>query len=282
MNYTGMGKKCFPIPDYDWRFYSMTETITRSIPNINGVEGFNPADFTRELPNEDGSTSLYLDVKYRLLWFRLHRPNGKIDTEIIHVDDKSAVVCSRLYADKTDPPEQYVAKSTAQRFVSSEKFGDRFLETAETAALGRVLAASGYGTQFCGSTDLLSDVIADAPVDISMAFAADDASEVSNRILHETKNVMPTTPVPAMQDTKPAAPAPKKAMTLEEYLDTMSIDDAKNVVIDVGHYSGSTLGEVAIRKPSDLEWYVKFYAGRNLALKAGAIILLNAVNAKAS
>ena len=46
----------------------MTETNNRSIPAINAVEGFNPAEFTRELSNEDGTMSLYLDVKYRLLW----------------------------------------------------------------------------------------------------------------------------------------------------------------------------------------------------------------------
>ena len=54
----------------------MTENTMRSIPSINTVDGFNPAEFTRELMNDDGSMSLYLDVKYRMLWFRLHRPNG--------------------------------------------------------------------------------------------------------------------------------------------------------------------------------------------------------------
>ena len=54
----------------------MTETTMQVLHTINAVDGFNPAEFTRNLPNEDGSTSLYLDVKYRLLWFRLHRPQG--------------------------------------------------------------------------------------------------------------------------------------------------------------------------------------------------------------
>lgn len=139
----------------------MTENNARIIPTINAVDNFNPADFTRQLPNEDGTMSLYLDVKYRLLWFRLHRPNGKIDSEIIHVDDKSAVVCCKLYADRGDALDQYVAKSSAQRFVTQERFGDRYLETAETAAMGRVLAAAGYGTQFCGAADMFGDIMVD-------------------------------------------------------------------------------------------------------------------------
>lgn len=254
----------------------MTESTMKSVPTINAVDGFNPADFTRQLPNEDGSTSLYLDVKYRLLWFRLHRPKGKIDTEIIHVDDKSAVVCCKLYEDKADSADQYVARSCAQRFISNEKFGDRYLEIAETAALGRVLAAAGYGTQFCGSTDMFGDIIADAPIDLSMMEDDQDtAPDGSSRVMHQVKPVA-TAPV------APAPAKPDKPLTLDDLLNTMSLDDAKNVVVDIGRYSGSTLGQIVMSNPRDLEWYVKYYAGKNLALKAGAILLMNAATAKAS
>ena len=62
----------------------------------------------------------------------------------------------------------------------------------------------------------------------------------------------------------------------------MTLDDAKKVKVDVGYNSGRTLGDLVMHKPSDLAWYVKHYSGRNLALKAGAILLLNAVTQKAS
>ena len=42
----------------------MTETSMKAMPDINSVEGFNPSEFTRKLPNDDGTMSLYLDVKY--------------------------------------------------------------------------------------------------------------------------------------------------------------------------------------------------------------------------
>lgn len=45
----------------------MTEATKRYIPEINAVDGFSPAEFTRELPSDDGTTSLYMDVKFRLL-----------------------------------------------------------------------------------------------------------------------------------------------------------------------------------------------------------------------
>ena len=255
----------------------MTEITLQSIPSINTVDGFNPAEFTRELPNDDGSMSMYLDVKYRMLWFRLHRPNGKIDTEIIHVDEKSAVVCCKLYSDRGDPADQYLAKSCAQRFVSQEKYGDRYLEIAETAAIGRVLAAAGYGTQFCGATDMLSGIIADAPIDMTtMEDAATAPVEASSRVVHQVR------PAPQVSEEKPVAANKREMTTLEDYLNGMTLDDAKNVVVDVGRYSGTKLGEIVMSNPKDLDWYVKYYAGKNLALKAGAILLMEAATAKAS
>ena len=91
----------------------MTEATKRYIPEINAVDGFSPAEFTRELPSDNGTTSLYMDVKFRLLWFRLHRPNGKIEPELVSVDDKSAVVCCKIFNDRSDASDQFVAKSYA-------------------------------------------------------------------------------------------------------------------------------------------------------------------------
>ena len=118
----------------------MSELNTNAIPAINAVEGFNPADFVRNTVGEEGENDLYLDVKYRLLWFRLRCPNGKIDPELVHLDEKSAVVCCKVYADKADPADQFIGKAYSQRFPTEERFGDRFLEIAETVAKGRALA----------------------------------------------------------------------------------------------------------------------------------------------
>ena len=47
----------------------MSESNSNVIPAINAVDGFNPADFVRTTVGEEGENDLYLDVKYRLLWF---------------------------------------------------------------------------------------------------------------------------------------------------------------------------------------------------------------------
>lgn len=142
----------------------MSESNSNVIPAINAVDGFNPADFVRTTVGEEGENDLYLDVKYRLLWFRLHHPNGKIDPELIRVDEKNAIVCCRIYADKADPADQFIGKAYSQRFSTEDRFGDRFLEIAETVAKGRALADAGYGTQFCMNGETLASIIADAPI----------------------------------------------------------------------------------------------------------------------
>lgn len=272
----------------------MTENTKRHIPEINAVDGFSPAEFTRELPSDDGTTSLYMDVKFRLLWFRLHRPNGKVEPELISVDEKSAVVCCKIFNDRSDPSNQFVAKSYAQRFKSEEKFGDRFLEIAETAAVGRALASAGYGTQFCGAQDMFNGDMVDSPVDLADQEDATPVEAVSSRVYHEVTPAPDPKPatVQQAQQRKPTpetpaqttgqTPQPPKLETIDDYLNHMTLEEAKNVKVDVGYNSGRTLGELVMTSPKDLEWYVKRYSGNNLALKAGAILLLNAATQRAS
>lgn len=259
----------------------MTETTMQVLHTINAVDGFNPAEFTRNLPNEDGGTSLYLDVKYRLLWFRLHRPQGKISSEIVSVTEKSAIVTCRLYADRSDPADQYLAQSSAQRFATDDKYGDRYLEIAETAAIGRVLAAAGYGTQFCGATDMLSGVIADAPIDSMNSEDDVPPDDSGSLVVHQTRTQPKQAEVQQPMPIPKAEPKASNPMTLEDYLNSMTLEEAKNVKVDCGYNTGKTLGEVAMRKPSDLDWYVQKYNGRNLALKAAAILLVSAASEKA-
>jgi len=269
----------------------MTETtaILKKAPELHAIDGFDPMSFARTLINDDGTQALYLDVKYRILWFRLAFPNGRVDPEVVYVDEKRAVVCCKLYADKADPAEQYIAKSTSQRFLSEEKYGDRFLEIAETAALGRALAAAGFGTQFCGNSDFGGDVIADSPVELPF----DTDAEIKS--LHAATGHTPTEaetsaeqqiekPIQSAKSSAPVAPPQPKKLpeTLVEWVNSLSIEEAKMVSVDVGRYAGTKLGDIAMQHPEDLVWYVEKYFGRNLKLKAAATVLMRAALEKAS
>ena len=257
----------------------MRELNMNTIPPINGVDGFNPADFVRATVGEEGENDLYLDVKYRLLWFRLHHPNGKIDPELIQVDEKNAIVCCKVYADKADPADQFIGKAYSQRFPSEDRYGDRFLEIAETVAKGRALADAGYGTQFCMNGDSLAGIIADAPIamppDEDVGHSVSVAASFSAQQTAAPTAPAPTETLPPVQQSP--APVSDPPKTLNEYLRIMTIEQAKNVKVDFGRFSGWTLGEIAVKNPGDLAWYVKNYSGHNLALKAGATKLMEAV-----
>lgn len=100
----------------------------------------------------------YLEVKYRLVWFREERPLWSIETEFISVTDKSATAKAII----KDEAGRII--STSHKFENMQGFPD-FLEKAETGSIGRALALIGYGTQFCGDELDEKDRIVDAPVD---------------------------------------------------------------------------------------------------------------------
>src|SRR5687767_7498163 len=99
----------------------------------------------------------YLEVKYRLVWFREDHPDWSIETEIMNVTDTSA------YARATVRDETGRIIATSHKFESVQGFPD-FIEKAETGAIGRALALIGYGTQFCADELDEGARIVDAPV----------------------------------------------------------------------------------------------------------------------
>lgn len=105
----------------------------------------------------------YLEVKWRLVWLRTEHPNATIDTRLERLDagpDHPLAVFSARVA----IPDGGSATGWGQE--EPKDFPD-YLEKAETKALGRALAALGYGTQFCEDFDFAGGDegrVVDAPV----------------------------------------------------------------------------------------------------------------------
>jgi len=102
----------------------------------------------------------YLEVKWRLVWFRTEHPADSgwaILTEAEEVTETSARYRARI----VDPEGRPVATGTKTETKSG--FTD-FVEKAETGAIGRALALLGYGTQFCGDELDEGARIVDSPV----------------------------------------------------------------------------------------------------------------------
>lgn len=71
--------------------------------------------------------------------------------DVLAMKENMAIVETRVYLERNDPKESYIASALSQKFRTDEpQFEDKFLETAETAATGRALSDAGYGIQFAG------------------------------------------------------------------------------------------------------------------------------------
>jgi hypothetical protein len=100
----------------------------------------------------------YLEVKWRLCWFREQYPHGTIDTQFLRLDwEQGIAICQCTVSDGEG------GKSTATGTETRKSFED-FVEKSETRSVGRALALLGFGTQFVGEDLSEGEHVADAPV----------------------------------------------------------------------------------------------------------------------
>ena len=289
----------------------MNEAIVNemtAISELNRVEGFDPTKFMRRLTevDENGQQNdrMYLEVAYRKLWFRLKHPEGAIRKFMREVNDQFAIMEARVYLDRRDPEESYIANAIVKRYFHPEdKLGDKYLEIAETAAVGRALADAGFGIQFTDSSENPESGVVDSPIGMPSGHAANASLSPVNTITGEVMHT-PQTPAPAaasavpngvsmaapMPQAQPVQPIPQAqpapaapvftpTMTVEQILPQMTMQFALNYEVDCGVFKGKKLGQVAQEKPQSLEWYVNAYKGNNNILRAAAKFLLDKASA---
>lgn len=109
-----------------------------------------------ELPLLDLRGKDYLQVAHRLVWFREQHPDWSIETQIISFSENGALVKATIKNDKG------ITIATSHKTEDRKGFQD-FIEKAETGAIGRALAACGFGTQFAPELDE-GERLADSPV----------------------------------------------------------------------------------------------------------------------
>ena len=272
-----------------------------AISELNRVDGFDPSKFMRKLTetDENGQPSerMYLEVAYRKLWFRLKHPEGAIRKFMREVNDQFAIMEARVYLDRRDPEESYIANAIVKRYFHPEdKLGDKYLEIAETAAVGRALADAGFGIQFTDSSENPESGVVDSPVGVPYGM---DVNTITGEVMHAPQTPAPAAanavqngvsmaalkqqaqPVQAVPQAQPAPIAPvfTSTMPVEQILPQMTMQYALNYEVDCGVFKGKRLGQVAQEKPQSLEWYVTSYRGNNNILRAAAKFLLDKASA---
>ena len=74
--------------------------------------------------------------------------------EYTHANIVVAIVESKIYLDRNDNEQTYISSAMTQRQKTTDDvYGMRYVETAETAAVGRALADVGFGIQFFDSEE---------------------------------------------------------------------------------------------------------------------------------
>lgn len=148
---------------------------------MSNGQTFNPREHLINIKNGKG-VSEYLEVKWRLVWFRQECPQGTIETEIVHLDlDKDVEVeafawnAEKRRSEKAIKTAKGVAifratvhdgkggSATGTKSENAANFPD-FIEKAESGSIGRALAALGYGTQFAPELNEEQRIV-DAPVE---------------------------------------------------------------------------------------------------------------------
>lgn len=118
---------------------------------------FNPNEHLMDLKGKK-----YLQVMWRLMWFREDKPLWCIDTHLEQLTENHAVFSAKIY------DENGIQKASGYGSESVKDFRD-FIEKAETKAIGRALAMLGYGTQFAPELDE-GERIVDSPVEMEAKY----------------------------------------------------------------------------------------------------------------
>lgn len=151
---------------------------------------FNPEKHLIELQGK-----AYLEVKWRVVWFRQECPSGVIKTEEVLVDldrEVEAEVPTGNWIPNPNRPGKKMPEKVVHRdkgyarfraIIDDGKGGhaeatktecaasfDDYAEKAETGAIGRALALLGYGTAFTGDELNEEHRIVDAPVERASSF----------------------------------------------------------------------------------------------------------------
>jgi len=123
---------------------------------MSATTPFEPARYLTRVNGSD-----YLEVKWRLVWLRAQHPDAAVETELISHLDNTAIFRAQIA----------IPGGGSSTGWGSETAGDfrDYLEKAETKAIGRALAALGFGTQFCPDFEFGAAVgrVVDAPVKVA-------------------------------------------------------------------------------------------------------------------
>jgi hypothetical protein len=141
---------------------------------------FEPGRYLRNFRGRD-----YLEVKWRMVWLRSEHPDATVETEMVKQSSPSSRGEPGMAIFKARVSIPGAGEASGWGSETSTDFRD-YIEKAETKALGRALAALGYGTQFCEDfTFSEGDAERDAQPPVTASNGAKPATNTEKRLASE-------------------------------------------------------------------------------------------------
>lgn len=280
---------------------------------LNRVKGFDPLKYARS--TENGAV---LDLPYQKLWFRLRHPNGKIRIFIKNLSDKIAAVEARVYFDRADSEpaanciisgvdaEDKVSVAKAQhdameKALSDAGFGLQFIPVNPSGVKVEEKAVTKKAekpkqpvkeTKPEKAEEPIKAEIKTEPVKAEPAPVKAEAEEtppVTDPLLSVVNNIEgnsikvdeQTGEVIEQQAAAENEPTPvsyDKTTPIDEICAVMTLEDAKNYVIDGGPYNGWKVGTLAERRPVKvLKVIIEKYPTEDNILRAATKLILDSM-----
>jgi len=204
---------------------------------------FDPKEHLMNLKGKD-----YLQVMWRLVWFREDKPLWSIETEPVQLTDTGA----RFRATIKDENGRTV--QTGYGSETARDFGD-FYEKAETKAVGRALAMLGYGTQFTALELDEGERIVDSPAEVRKPEQKPQAAAPKQDAAKNAQKAQKATEAPQTVNNPPKTETPgKSAVERVQSFVVKSRMKAESIMTVCKHYGVNTIGELTEEQAQD---YIK-------------------------
>jgi len=238
-----------------------------SFEELNLVEGFNPEERAKQTAI-DGVP--YLSVFDRKVWFRLKNPNGRIVPKLIAKDANSATIEASVYLDAKD--EKPIAVAYAMRERTNTDIGQRFVENAETAAIGRALTIAGFNITSTVAPDEVEDMKSPCEHGPKTMPVAPVAPVAPAPITIEQAVAAPVAPQPEAAPTYVIPPTAKFVAPPQTVAGTISYEAAVNMKSTDARVAGLTFGEIAQSYPQMLAVLATSSVDANERAAANAVL----------
>ena len=214
-----------------------------AIQQINAVDGFDPSPLAVEYADlNTHEKRLRLPVMGQLAWFWLKHPEGRVAVTVTPAKE-CFIATARIYANYTNPSDQYLAEATASRGYLPDKPTVSPREWAQTAAIGRALQYAGFGLQFAAAGDAFDMPAVDELSGI--VWSGEESPQDLPELGGASANMHMTMPMPT-----PAAQTPVDPL-----------EKAMSTPCPISKYSGKTLGDVLREDPKALVWVANKFQG---------------------